>query len=175
MRRKYCLVLFCLFCVCSLFSNVAAAKEVHEDQVKAVFLYNLTHFVHWPQNDSSSSFDVGIVGTKSFSTMFKLIINEESKDGRPIKVETDLDFSGQDWSVLYLDGELIKQWETIRKEVEGKPILTVSDYEDFARMGGMVALVRHNNNIRFEVNYNQVQRADLKMSAKLLKLAEIVE
>ncbi len=53
-------------------------------------------------------------------------------------------------------------------------ILTVSDMEQFAEHGGMIALTVEDQKVRFSVNIAAVERSGLKMGSQLLKLARIV-
>ena len=59
----------------------------------------------------------------------------------------------------------IKNWNT----------LTVSDMEGFAQSGGVINFVTVEKKIRFEINLDAAERADLKISSKLLRLAKIVK
>jgi len=58
--------------------------------------------------------------------------------------------------------------------VKAPNVLTVGDMESFARRGGVVNLVKKENKIKFEINVDAAQEAELKISSKLLKLARIV-
>ena len=55
-----------------------------------------------------------------------------------------------------------------------KNVLTVSDMDGFARKGGMIRFVTSNNKIKLQVNLRAVKTADLNISSKLLRLAEII-
>ena len=55
-------------------------------------------------------------------------------------------------------------------------VLTISDLDNFAYAGGIVQLITLEDKIRFEINLKSAQRAKLKISSKLLKLArDIIE
>jgi hypothetical protein len=53
-------------------------------------------------------------------------------------------------------------------------VLTVSDAEGFARADGMVGLVREGTQLRFDINREAARRAQLRLSAELLKVARNV-
>ena len=61
------------------------------------------------------------------------------------------------------------------KALEGHSVLTVSDMEGFAQQGGVINLVIRNQRLGFEINEDAAQRANLKISSKLLKLAKVVK
>lgn len=54
------------------------------------------------------------------------------------------------------------------------PILTVSDAETFAREGGAIALIRSEGRLQFEINTDALNRANLKASPQMLRLARQV-
>ena len=178
-RSRLRTLIMVLVCLVSIFCGKAEAQDVYEDQVKSVFLFNLTHFVTWPPpgKDSPSTFNIGVYGNPSFQNVLAQTVEAETKDDRPLKVTSirDLIKLTGDYRILYVAKEVANDWEQIHKKIAGLPILTVSDQKDFTHRGGMVALLRKNNNIQIEVNYTRVQQAGLSMSAKLLRLARIVE
>ena len=53
-------------------------------------------------------------------------------------------------------------------------MLTVSDMERFAHRGGIITLLTIQDRIRFEINVEAARRSGVKISSKLLKLANIV-
>jgi hypothetical protein len=53
-------------------------------------------------------------------------------------------------------------------------VLMVSDMPGFASLGGHIGLVQDHNRLRFQVNLESVTRTGVKLSSKLLQLAEIV-
>jgi hypothetical protein len=57
----------------------------------------------------------------------------------------------------------------------GAPILTISDVDQFARIGGMAQLYVEDGRLRFRVNLDTTKRSRLQLSSKLLSLATIVQ
>jgi hypothetical protein len=56
----------------------------------------------------------------------------------------------------------------------GQSVLLVGDGDGFAAAGGMVEFVCNGNRIRFAINPDAADRAELRVSSKLLALATIV-
>jgi hypothetical protein len=60
--------------------------------------------------------------------------------------------------------------------LEAAPVLTVSETNDFIDSGGMIALVRNRDRIRWEINRSSAESAGLRLSAQLLSMAvKVVE
>jgi YfiR/HmsC-like len=47
--------------------------------------------------------------------------------------------------------------------------------EEFAAAGGMIAFVNREGRIKLQINQDAVRQSGLKISAKLLEIAELVE
>jgi YfiR/HmsC-like len=56
----------------------------------------------------------------------------------------------------------------------GRPVLTVGETQHFARDGGIIGSRLEEKKVRFGINLNEAEQAQLKISAKLLSLAKTV-
>ena len=63
----------------------------------------------------------------------------------------------------------------ILTSLKGSSTLTVGEIEGFAVQGGIINFTIEDNKLHFEVNTLAAERADLKISSKLLSLAKIVQ
>lgn len=59
--------------------------------------------------------------------------------------------------------------------LKGASVLTVSDGDRFADLGGIAQLFIENNRMRFAVNAAAAERARIHLSSKLLTLAKLVK
>jgi hypothetical protein len=62
----------------------------------------------------------------------------------------------------------------IVRSLKGSVALTVGESEGFAVRGGMVNFTVEGGKVRFEINRHAADRAGLKISSKLLSLANVV-
>jgi hypothetical protein len=76
--------------------------------------------------------------------------------------------------VLFVGAEERKDISEALATVRGAPTLTVGETEHFAADGGMIGFCLDENKIRFEINLEAAERANLKISARLLVLAKTV-
>ena len=56
--------------------------------------------------------------------------------------------------------------------LKGRPILAVGECERFCQSGGIIQFVIAENKVRFIINRDAAQAAEIKLSATLLDLAE---
>lgn len=154
------------------------AQRPSEHQVKAAFLFNFPNFVEWPADvltDTSTTLTIGILGKDPFGNVFLPFI-EKTVKGRKARLERsdrlqELPFC----HVLYICESEKKYLPQILEQFRGRSVLTVSASEGFAQAGVMINFVLEKSKVRFEINVDAAEGAGLKLSAKLLKLARIIE
>lgn len=171
---RLALLLFLAF----TFAWPAERPPVKEYQVKAVFLYNFAQFVEWPDAafpGDSSPLVVGILGTDPFNSYLDEVVRGEKVNGHPIRVvRYDSPEEVEDCHVLFVSASEGDRLGPILQRLKDRRILTVGETDLFARHGGMVSFVNRQGRVRFQINLDALQAADLSVSSKLLRLAEIV-
>jgi hypothetical protein len=150
-----------------------------ESQVKAVFLYNFTQFVVWPESSFPSSvspFVIGILGKDAIGKYLNETIKNETVNGHPIELRyyTALTPEVSQCHMLFVDKTFNEKAKAI-EATNGKAILTVSDDKDFMKLSGMFRFFLENGKIRFEVNPDVSGQSGLQISSKLLRLAKIYD
>ena len=97
-------------------------------------------------------------------------------NGRPLAVRRYRSVDEVDGChILFIDRSQDAQLDTILAALKGRNVLTVGDFEGFTRRGGMIRFVTVGNKIRMRVNLAAAQAAQLTISSKLLRPAQIVE
>lgn len=148
-----------------------------EYQVKAAFIYNFAKFVEWPVEmlGDGRPFVIGIVGKDPFGNLIDEAISGKSVRDKNITVKRFSKLEeAVDAHILFISASEEKRLPEMINHLSRTPVLTVSDIDRFAGQGGMVQLVMDQNRVRFAVNVAAFERARLKPSSQLLKLARIV-
>lgn len=150
-----------------------------ETEVKAAFVYNFAHFVRWPEGSMARSGEPFryCVFDDTLATLLAKAVAGETLDGRPLVVLRQPEFRNlQECHLIYF-GEQSVLSPTLQADVlrrlTGSAILTVSDQPGFAARGGMITLVRKRGRIHPVINTDATERAELRISAKLLNLATL--
>lgn len=177
-RKTAATAVVALLVTLSVLSSHASAARFDEDQVKGAFIYNLAHFITWPETSfvgEDSPFEIAVFNEKNLHHILKEIAEGESVDKHPIKVRyiTKAQDIGSP-HILYLP-ESAKSVTTdmIKKPQTG--ILTISDYSAFViKDNGAISLLVKNKKVRLVLNHITIKKAELKASSKLLQVAEIV-
>jgi hypothetical protein len=157
----------------------AADAIATDQQVKAVFVYNFSHFVDWPDSAfiaDTEPFRIGVVGNEGFAALLQDVVRGEYVDGRrPIQVRSfRASEPVDDVHMLYVDRSQGAQLQQITALLKSRGTLTVSDMDDATRRGAMIQLANVNNRIRVRINVDSARAAGLSVSSNLLRQAEIV-
>jgi len=158
---------------------VAQPLSLSEYEIKAAFLYNFAKFTEWPPETFSGENDslvIGVLGRDPFGDVLEKVIGGKTIGGRPIAIHR-FRYSGffERCHILFVSESEISRLRDIFQRLQKASVLTVSDIPEFAQKGGMIYLYPKENKIRFAINISQVEKARLKLSAKLLNLSQIVK
>lgn len=147
-------------------------------QVQAAFLFNFAKFVTWPNEAFQHSGDtliIGVLGEDPFGAILEETIRDKTVMGKKLAVKRFASIQEAAHShILFLSASEESHLSHMMTALEKTNILTVSDLEQFAEHGGMVAFTMEDQKVRFNVNLGAVERSGLKMGSQLLKLARIV-
>lgn len=154
------------------------AQQLEAYKVKAVFLFNFTQFISWPDSafsEPGAALVVGIYGKDPFGPFLDEVFNGESMGGHPLAVKRCSSLNDiLDCHILFIHASESKHVKTILAFLDGRAVLTVGEAPGFTRQGGMVRFLQEDNKIRLRINLGRVKGAGLIASSKLLQLAEIV-
>jgi hypothetical protein len=177
--RHAAVVLAALLALAAAASGRAQAPAAPtEYQVKAVFLFNFSQFVDWPAAafaDGRSPLVIGVLGRDPFGATLDEIASGETVNGRPLAIRRYASVEQIDaCHILYIDRSQDEQLDAVFASLKDRNVLTVGDFEGFARRGGVIRFVTVGNKIRMHVNLAAAQQAKLTISSKLLRPAQIV-
>jgi hypothetical protein len=152
----------------------AAANEY---TLKAAFLHNFCQFVEWPKTafpESTSPIVIGIYGPNPFAGTLIETVKGEVVRGRSIRIEYYRRLNEiRDCHILFIGKTEMNRVPTILSAINGKSILTVGESKEFLDKGGMVALITTGDRVRLQINPDKGRKANLTLSSKLLRVADI--
>jgi hypothetical protein len=157
----------------------ADEAPVLENQVKAAFLVKFGQFVEWPAPaagaEVKATFTIGILGADPFGDPFDQAVKHERSKGRPIQIQRGRELAELgDCQIIFFCASEAGRFADLLRQVAGRPVLTVADTGDFARLGGMIHFIKEAGRVRFEINPDAAEKAKLKLSAKLLQVGKVI-
>lgn len=157
---------------------LAAGATATESQVKAVFVFNFSHFVEWPADTfaaPTAPFVIGVLGGETLAAQLDVAVRGERVAQHPLQVRR-VDSVGEigDCHILYIDQSQGAQLNNILAALKGRGTLTVSDLDGASLRGVMIQLATESNRIRLLINVESARDAGLTISSNLLRPAQIV-
>ncbi len=157
--------------------GVGVDKPTHADRLKAAFLYNFVKFTDWPDEafaDSDTPLKLCTFGAEGLHSALHQVQGKKVKSRilttRHPASAAELDechlifFGAAEWPEL----------EKMIKDMNHRPVLTVSEVPGFTRLGGIINLKTVNGKIRIEINVAAAEAVGLRFSSKLLRLSKVV-
>ena len=166
--------------------------ETHELQLKAAFIYNFIQFVDWteekmPKNDEPII--IGVINAGEQINLFDKIKSRQAK-GKNIIIEQ---FEGlEEFSkynkekqqsvieqiskthILFFCKLSQENTRILLKQLSSSNVLTIGQSPDFLEYQGNINFVLSESKIKFEINLVSAKANNLKISSKLLALAQKV-
>ena len=164
--------------LCSAANGRLRIANADAVQVKGAFLYKFAHFVNWPEGtfaDSAESIVIGILGKDPFGSFLDRAVAGRRAQKRPLRVRRfakteDLETC----HILFVSSSQEDELEEIITYLRDRSILTVGDFEGFARRGGAIEFEQRGSHIELLVNLDAVSHVRLALSSRLLRLVNLV-
>ena len=166
--------------VCGPGSLGAGPASAPESRVKAAFVYNFAKFTAWPTDafaESDDTFDICVLGQDSVGEALGAFhgrpVGQRRAYVRPVTSTAGL----MGCHILYVCGDelmLPADLAEVLVRAGARHALTVSERAGFLDAGGVIALHTSGRKLRFAVNLDAADRAQLKLSSKLLRLSGVV-
>lgn len=178
-RSWWSLVLACGLALGRAMPSVANDDTgANEYALKTAFVYNLAKFTEWPERtfmDESSPVTLCVVGENRFADTATAVtgktVHGRALELRQLSVEQD----ATRCHILFVAQDTAAPTRDVLASVRNRSVLAIGESDSFLREGGVINLAVSGNNVKFTVNVSAMQRSGLKISSKLLRLAEIYQ
>lgn len=171
---------FALLLVLSPVTVVWAEEQPSESELRAEFVLTFPEFIEWPAPprgaDGPGVFRVGVIGDDPILASLGKLAAARSVRGRPVIVRKVAGVKEVgDCDLLFISSSEKQAVSRIVSMTMHKPVLTVGNTAGYAQLGVHINLYRFENYYRFEVSLAAARDSGLRISAKLLKLAKVVD
>lgn len=148
------------------------AQTAPEAQLKAAYLVNFLKYIEWPGTHATMT--ICLFGRDSLGPYLAGYEGRQIS-GRELRIRrvTSPDQLA-DCQALFIPETEEGRYAAVLRWVDKQAILTVSETDSFTRDGGAISLVRGEGRLQFDVNVDAVNRAGLKASSQMLRLARQV-
>lgn len=141
-----------------------------EGRHKAAIIYNILSFVQWPEAGSRrTTFNLCIPDGDEVGAALS-ILEGENLGGRAIRVQREAAVRAGNCDAVYLTPASL----SLARQFGSGAVLTIASAHGMVDQGVMVNLVQDGRRIGFDIGVGAMRRAQLSVSAKLLRLARYV-
>lgn len=171
---KLCILLSLLFV-----NFLDAAPIDTEYRLKAALIYKLTKFIEWPElptGQTLDTFGICLLGKDQFGDALDSL-SKRSVKKIPIEIHrhTQSETVDSHCQIVYISSSKRGFIDIILQSLRSRPILTLSDLDDFAEQGGILQFTTGKQRIGFTINMESARQAKLNMAAPLLDLATLID
>ena len=164
----------CLLILLLLLAPAQAAMDNYALQWQ--YIKNFVKYIQWPGDGQGGDFRFCVLGPSPFGAtsgrirlkkaMLSLsIIHYEDK----LPDENEMALCHLAYLGHGLDADL---YFYLLNELKTRPVLTISDREQFIAQGGLMQFTRVNNKLRFIINGREAKKKGIVISPVLLRLSE---
>ncbi len=156
-------LLFCVF----LSMNVSAQNE----KFKALFLYNFTKFIEWPESHRGGDFVIGVMGSSPIIGELTTIADKKTVGTQNMIVKKiNSATEANDCHIVYVPANQSSKIDAIISTVGSTPVLVISDKDGLISSGSGINYVSVNGKQKFEVSKSNIESTGLKVNSQLLSL-----
>lgn len=154
-------------------SQVFAAKQSTADFAnQAKVLEYLLNNIIWPEPSQSEDVNFCILGNTPLDG-FNLI-HGRIFHNKPVQLHAVNTLNSNECQVVFVSKSEKNNVTSIIKQLEGQPVLTISDLPNFAQQGGGVNLFIANEQPALMLNTHAIRSQKLEISKEMLKILTII-
>jgi hypothetical protein len=156
---------------------VLAASFVHAQETKfvALYLYNFTKYIDWPEEHKKGDFVIGVVGNNQvYSELVQIA------EGKPVGNQTIVvknfrsieEVTG--CHILYLSESHSRRVDQAIGKINGSAPLVVTQQEGATLHGSAINFVIRNETMKFELKKTNATKFGLRLHSRLDNLAIVI-
>lgn len=154
----------------SAFSQERPTHEIH-----AAMLYNFIKYVQWPNESEPGDFVIGVIGDEALFNTLKQWYDGKAKGAKKYSIKK---LSGPneaaDCNVVYLGKSKNREFDDIKTNISGKPVLTITDGNGLGQKGSCINFKVVDGKLKFELNQAVIGTSNLKVSSQLTSMAILI-
>jgi len=182
LRWQWMLVLMAATLVLAASPARSQGVVATEYAVKAAFLYHFAKFIEWPESvggPSPSEVHLCVVGADPFGDALDELGArgvEGLADGARVQIRHVANLKPPvACHIAFISNSERSRLAAHLADATAAHVVTVSDLSGFAESGGVIQFVLEDGKVRFWINRGAAERADVRLSSRLLALARIVD
>ena len=150
--------------------------KAQEDKFKAIFMYNFTKYLQWPDSKQKGDFIIGVFGNSPIITELSIIAEKRKVGNQQIVIKKITDLTELPaCNIVYIPINRSDKLDEIVEACKSKNVVIISDKPGMAKAYSGINYVVVNGKQNFEINRKHLEDEGIKINSALLSLGIIVE
>ena len=167
--KRSALVILGLLALC-------ATTKAQDEKFKALFMYNFTKYIEWPQAKQSGDFVIGVIGNSGMIDELNTIAQKKTVGAQTIKVKQ---ISSADdvtkMHIVYITEDKSGEAAGVAGKIKGKGVVLITDKAGFALSTSGINYIKKDGKPNFEISTKHLNEEGVKVSAQLMALGTVVD
>lgn len=172
------LLALALGCLALAAPGARAAEGPLEQQVKAAYLYQFAGYVEWPPEvfgKGDAPFTIAVIGDDVIEGELRTVTSGRQVSGRPIEIRRLAPGDPLDGvHILFIGRAERGRAPELARRAQSRGVLAVTEWDGALDQGSMINFVLVDRRVRFQVGLDAAEKGGLKVSSRLLAVAEQV-
>jgi len=156
----------------------AEDNDALEQRVKAAFLYKFAGYIEWPQNlfsQPDTPITIAVMGDDPLAAELSQLVVGRTVNGRPVTVRKLRDIEPSAVvHILFVGRDDSARLGEVARALQPRPILIVTESEGALTQGSIINFLLVDGHVRFEIALDTAEKKGLKLSSRLLAVAQNV-
>ncbi|MFY9307554.1 MAG: YfiR family protein [Bacteroidia bacterium] len=151
-------------------------SEEANAKIKAIYIYNFTKYIEWPESYQEGSFVIGYIGnnTALLTELSKLAASKKAgNQSIEIRNISKLDDNSK-YHIIFILADNSTQLAEVLAKTKGKSTLIVTEKPGLAQKGAGINFIVEDNKQKIELSKENISKYKLKVAETLVKLSNPV-
>ena len=156
----------------------SAAKQNFDTnaKMKAVFVYNFTRYIDWPEEYKQGNFVIGLLGETSITSELNKVAATKKAVNQTIEIKKFSSLNDiSECHILYVSSKNSGDLASAIQKTKGRSTLVITEKEGLAAKGAGISFKVIANRQKFELNKGNIEKRKMTVGSALLSLAIVVD
>jgi hypothetical protein len=159
-------------------SGACAQPSPTVEAIEAAYIHKFAGYIEWPAAvfaGPGAPFVVGVAGSEKVHDELLRIVAGRPVQGRPMQVRPlSLPQQAAEVHIVFIGRDVWKNAPAWFAATKGRPVAVITDAPRGVELGALLTFVEVREHLRFEASVAAAEEAGLKLSSRLLAVAERV-
>lgn len=155
---------------------VVVGLKAQDEKFKALFIYNFTKYIEWPQSKQAGNFVIGIYGDNPIQKELSVIAQKKRVGNQQIAVKKITSVAdAKSCNMVFVPQNKSGDAKQIAASIKSSGVILITDKDGYAKDISGINFVKVNGRQQFEVNKATIEAQGAKVNSGLLTLGIAVQ